>query len=140
MRWIHDGDGNYESECGRLWISRRYSAGCGNPFVVWGVDVEGESGTAHLANSFAEAKAWANEEARRRGWDHRLRWEGRAPGHKEAALPGGAVLVAKIDPTGESGWWQCHRKRGDDSRWVASARSWKDLKDGVRGMGEEAYR
>lgn len=140
LRWIGDGDGNYESEGGRLAISRRYAPGGSHPCVGWGVDVEGESGTAHLANSFTEAKAWANEEARRRGWDYKLRWEYREPGHHEAALPDGTVLVAKRDTEYGSVSWQCHRKRGDHEKWVASAKTWKNLKNAVKEMAEEAGR
>lgn len=140
LRWISDGDGNYESECGRLCISRRYHPWGSNPCVGWGVDVEGMSGTAHLADSFTDAKAWANVEARRRGWDHMLRWECRAPGHHEATLPDGETLVARRDTEYGSVSWLCHRKNGDKERWIASAKTWKNLKNAVKDMAEEACR
>lgn len=140
IRWIHDGDGNYESDCGRMNISRRYSSGGSHPCIGWGVDVEGESGTAHYADSFAEAKAWAIEEAQKRGWDHKLRWECLAPGHHKATLPDGGTLVANRDTEYGTVSWQCRQRRGDKERWVASARSWRNLRKGVREMGEDAYR
>lgn len=140
MRWISDGDGNYESPCGRMNISRRYHPWGSNPCVGWGVYVEGESSTAHLADSLAEAKAWADEEAQKRGWGHKLNWECRTTGHHEALLPDGALLVARFEQSGNSGGWQCHRKRGDDTRWVAAARYWHNLKCMVKEIGEDVYR
>ena len=139
MRFIHDGDGNHQSDCGRISISRRYAPGGSHPCIGWGVDVEGESGNAHLANSFASARAWANEEARARGWGVRLRWEVRAPGHHIAFLPDGAILVAILGSTEMPERWQCHRKRGEDRRLVATADSFRGLMALVGEMGEGAY-
>lgn len=76
----------------------------------------------------------------RRARDHEPRWECRASGHHEAMLPDGALLVARFERSGNWDGWQCHRKRGEDMRWLASARYWKDLRRMVKEMGEDAYR
>ena len=138
MRLIHDGDGNHESECGRICVYRSYEEG--GFLLGWAVYVEGENGIAHLDETFAGAKAWARAEAKNRGWDHKLRWDFKAPGHHEAILPDGAVLVAEHDPVKGSLCWRCYRLRGDDRRWIASACSWRNLRDGVRDLGENAHK
>jgi len=137
MRFINDGDGNYKSECGRLRISRRHSAS--GQSDGWGVDIEGVSGTSHLADGWMEAKSWANEEARARGWGITPRWEFRGAGHHIAFLPDGAILVAILGSTEMPDRWQCHRKRGEDRRLVATADSFRGLMALVGEMGEGAY-
>jgi hypothetical protein len=137
MKWISDGDGNYESECGRMFISRRYWPD-GDP-AGWGVDIEGESGTAHLTDTFAAAKAWAREEARTRGWLFKLKWECQGHGDHVALLPDGAKLIASIEYYEHMNWWQCHRKRGDEMRYIVSASSLRELKAAVKEVGEGAY-